>query len=436
MINTVPDGWKLGRFGDLAKVQNGYAFKSADFSETGYAAAIRMSNLKLGRIDLSDARYASESIVGGLDQFRLAEGDFLFGMSGSLDNYAWVRKQDGRCYLNQRVGCLKAKANADSLFASYCYLSETVKREIVGLAAGAAQLNISSSQLEAISIPIPPLPEQQKIATILSSVDNVIETTRAQIGKLKDLKAGMMQALLTKGIGSGGVPHTEFKDSPLGRIPLGWNCLPLESLLESNKYPLRSGPFGSSLLKQDLVPEGVPYLGIDNVHVEHFKSDYKRFISDDKFNKFQRYQVFPGDVMITIMGTVGRTCVVPINIGKVISSKHVWTMTFNQNKYVPELACWQLNFAPWVKKHFMDNTQGGVMDSISSTTIKSTFLPVPPMEEQIEIAATYKSIMNRVSKTNAKLNALETFKKALMQDLLTGKVRVNIEQKEKEPAVA
>src|SRR5699024_4287657 len=67
-------------------------------------------------------------------------------------------------------------------------------------------------------LPKIPVAEQQKIATILSSVDDVIEKTRAQIDKLKDLKTGMMQELLTKGIG-----HTEFKDSPVGKIPLGWD---------------------------------------------------------------------------------------------------------------------------------------------------------------------------------------------------------------------
>ena len=64
--------------------------------------------------------------------------------------------------------------------------------------------------------------EQQKIASILTSVDEVIEKTEAQISKLQDLKKGMMQELLTKGIG-----HTEFKDSPVGRIPKGWEVVKL-----------------------------------------------------------------------------------------------------------------------------------------------------------------------------------------------------------------
>src|SRR5690606_19362767 len=76
-------------------------------------------------------------------------------------------------------------------------------------------------------LPKIPVAEQQKIATILSSVDDVIEKTRAQIDKLKDLKTGMMQELLTKGIG-----HTEFKSSDVGQIPKSWACELVSSLFE------------------------------------------------------------------------------------------------------------------------------------------------------------------------------------------------------------
>ena len=69
---------------------------------------------------------------------------------------------------------------------------------------------------------LPPLPEQKKIASILTSVDEVIETTQKQIDKLQDLKKATMNELLTKGIG-----HTEFKDSELGRIPKSWEGIKL-----------------------------------------------------------------------------------------------------------------------------------------------------------------------------------------------------------------
>lgn len=280
---------------------------------------------------------------------------------------------------------------------------------------------------EFYSFPKITLTEQQKIATILSSVDDAIEKTRAQINKLKDLKIGMMQDLLTRGIG-----HSEFKDSKLGRIPDSWDVATVESLLSNTENPMRSGPFGSALLKKELVDNGIPLLGIDNVHVEHFRRSFKRFVTNEKFKILSRFSVHPGDVMVTIMGTVGRCCVVPQTIGKALSSKHVWTITLDQNKYLPDLLCWQINFAVWVKKHFQNESQGGVMDSISSTTLKMLLVPVPPIEEQKRIVKVYQCLMQNIENKESKFRSLSILRKALMQDLLTGKVRVNVENHEEE----
>src|SRR5690606_21652030 len=122
---------------------------------------------------------------------------------------------------------------------------------------------------------------------------------------------------------------------------------------------MRSGPFGSELKKSDLAEDGIPLLGIDNVDVDVFVPRYKRFVSRGRAARFARYLVRPGDVMITIMGTVGRSCVVPPGVGRALSSKHVWTLTFDPARYVPELASLQFNHACWVRDHFRRDEQGG-----------------------------------------------------------------------------
>ena len=416
MSNTVPEGWVSGKFGDLARVQNGYAFKSSDFSEQGHAAAIRMSNLKKGRIDLSDAKYVPERIVEGLDQFRLSEGDFLFGMSGSLENYGWVTSDTGVCYLNQRVGCLRAKPKSDSLFTAYCYLSETVKREIVGLAAGAAQLNISGSQLEAIPVPIPPLPEQQKIAAILSSVDDVIEKTRAQIDKLKDLKTGMMQELLTKGIG-----HTEFKDSPLGRIPENWAVVPLSEIVQSKVL-------GTTLRGQG--DQNVLLLKMGNLlngEVVYSKREWVSYSSE-----IEPLLLEHGDLLFNTRNT-------PELVGK--SANYVGKsnpVTYDNNLL-------RLRFYNSMNSFFvgyflnLPTSLQSLAQLVSGTTsvaaiywkdMASLLISVPPKVEQDQIVATIGAISAKIDITTRKIADLRQLKKALMQDLLTGKVRVNVDQKE------
>lgn len=191
---------------------------------------------------------------------------------------------------------------------------------------------------------------------------------------------------------------------------------------------MRSGPFGSALLKHELVPNGHPYLGIDNVHIERFENKFKRYVSDEKFEQLKKYAVKENDVMITIMGTVGRSCVVPKGVGKALSSKHVWTMTFDQTKYISTLICWQLNYSDWVKLQFKNESQGGVMESISSRTLKELWLPRPPIQEQKKINEAHSSLSGAIRIKEALLNKHQLLKKALMQDLLTGKVRVKVEE--------
>ncbi|MCP5251665.1 MAG: restriction endonuclease subunit S [Burkholderiales bacterium] len=198
--------------------------------------------------------------------------------------------------------------------------------------------------------------EQTKVAEVLSTVDRAIEQTEALIAKQQRIKTGLMQDLLSKGIDAHGNIRSEathaFKDSPLGRIPVEWDVQEIKSLLADIDPAMRSGPFGSALLKEELAESGIPLLGIDNVFPEQFVADYKRFVPPKKAEQLRRYLVRPRDLMITIMGTVGRCCLVPDEIGEALSSKHVWTISIDQAKYSPYVACLQVNHSPWVLKHF------------------------------------------------------------------------------------
>ncbi len=272
------------------------------------------------------------------------------------------------------------------------------------------------------------LREQSKIAEVLSTVDRVIEQTEALIAKQHRIKIGLMQDLLTRGIDDHGNIRSEqthqFKDSPLGRIPVGWEVRDLQSLLANVSSPMRSGPFGSALLKEELVESGVPLLGIDNVLPERFVPDYRRFVSTKKAVQLHRYRVRPRDLMITIMGTVGRCCVVPDNIGEALSSKHVWTLSLNQHLYSPFLACVQINHSPWVHSHFVRDEQGGIMASIRSETLRTTRLPTPPPPEMLRIEQILYAAADDLRRIESMKDKAVLLKTGLMQNLLSGDRRV------------
>ncbi|MBB1435724.1 restriction endonuclease subunit S [Pseudoalteromonas sp. SG43-6] len=287
------------------------------------------------------------------------------------------------------------------------------------------------------SLPNIDLKIQQKIAHVLAVIDETIEKIELLIEKYQQIKIGLMQDLFTQGIGSDGKlrPPREqapnlYHDSDLGWLPIGWRCDTLENVLATVPNNMRSGPFGSALLKSELVEDGIPFLGIDNIHIEKFVPNYKRFVSERKFNELNKYAVRPKDVVITIMGTVGRSAVIPDNIEKALSSKHLWTMTLDADKVIPELICWQLNYASWVKSWFRRETQGGIMDAIQSKTLKKLKLPFPPIDEQNEILKRYAAITNKIVSEQNKLNKYNKIKVGLMDDLLTGKNAVSTQDDE------
>ena len=191
--------WEEGVLGDLVDVTTGYAFKSTEFVENknNSYSIVRMSDLKEGSLNLTQSARVSKSTVIGLERYKLVEGDFIFGMSGSLDNYATVRSGDLPCYLNQRVGKIRAKSNSNQDFVSYIYLSDRVRESILSKAAGAAQLNISIGDLRKTSIRYPNKAEQQKIATVLTNADKEIELLEQQLADLQQEKKALMQVLLT-----------------------------------------------------------------------------------------------------------------------------------------------------------------------------------------------------------------------------------------------
>lgn len=190
--------WKKGKLGDLAKIDSGFAFKSSDFTDSfDGTPIIRMSDFKNGGLNISEAAKVSKEITNSLQRFRLNSGDFVFGMSGSLSNYGWVKEKDLPCYLNQRVGRLVANERGNQMFVTYLYLSEIVQQNILDKAAGAAQLNISVNDLRSIQVFYPVKDEQRKIAEVLSLADQEIETLQKKLDCLKQEKKALMQQLLT-----------------------------------------------------------------------------------------------------------------------------------------------------------------------------------------------------------------------------------------------
>ncbi|MBO1271952.1 restriction endonuclease subunit S [Shewanella sp. 4t3-1-2LB] len=315
---------------------------------------------------------------------------------------------------------------ADPDFVQYAFHGGTLDYQLRQIITSSARanglLNITAADFFEIELVAPPLPEQRKIAKILTSVDEVIEKTQAQIDKLKDLKTGMMQELLTKGVGVDGKPHTEFKDSPVGRIPKTWKVAKLESVAV-----IQTGAAKSSKLEGDLIE--LPYLRVANVQDGYLDLKEIKTIKIPK-SKSERFLLRENDVLVNEGGDfdkLGRGSIWFGQISPCAHQNHVFAVRTNINKLSPSFFN-HLSGAEYGKKYYLGCAkQTTNLASINSTQLKQFPVLLPSIEEQGRICAMLDSVDLRISKQESKLRHLESLKKALMQDLLTGKVRVAID---------
>lgn len=420
MSNAIPKGWRCRSLSDLGTYENGFAFNDRHWSELGLPI-VRIAQItgSQGIVDRYPGRLP--------ETFRIDTGDLIFSWSGTL---AVVRWTGGPAWLNQHLFKVEPDESVDE--ALLFHLLQSSVAEMSKRTHGSTMKHIKRGELREFFVNLPvERHEQRKLAKVLDTLDTAIHETEAIIAKLKAVKQGLLHDLLTRGIDANGelrppqseAPHL-YKQSPLGWIPKEWDVKQLAELLVAVDPAMRSGPFGSALLKQELVSVGSPLLGIDNVHIERFVTDYTRFVTSKKFAELARYAVRPADLMITIMGTVGRCCLVPEDIGQALSSKHTWTITLDQQLYSPYLAMLQVNFSPWVLAHFARDQQGGTMAAIRSETLRTTLLPTPPREEQRLMEVRLREISKRIDLEVESSAKMQAEKSGLMDDLLTGRVRV------------
>ena len=402
-----------------------------EYAEFGIAF-VRVNNIsENGRLDLDRCLFIGSITHALFSRSQLHANDVLISIAGSIGRTAVVEAITLPANCNQAVALVRLEVDYEPRFIARLLASNLGRAQIAASTVQLAQANLSLRQVGDLQFRFPPYREQQGITNVIDSIDATIHHTEAIIEKLKLVKQGLLHDLLTRGIDANGelrpqqsqAPHL-YKDSLLGSIPRTWSVERLDGLLSNEQPAMRSGPFGSALLKCEQVESGVPLLGIDNVHTEEFIDKFTRFVPITKFHELSRYAVRPDDLMITIMGTVGRCCLVPSGIGRALSSKHTWTITLDQSKYSPLLAMLQINYSLRILEQLARDEQGGIMSAIRSDTLRSLHFPVPPIKEQIEMAERMQAITSRINTESEVLRKLTCEKFGLMDDLLTGRVRV------------
>lgn len=234
----MPNNWKTYKLGDVADVQNGFAFKSKDLGENGIPV-IKIKNIVPPYISLEGAGYYLGEIDTKLKKYILRKGDFLISMTGSTVNVmsSAVGKMgryrlEQESLLNQRAGKIYVTKPALADFDYLCHFLNRyeVHYNLALNATGSAnQANISPAQIKNINLHLPPLPEQRTIASILSALDDKIELNLQMIKTLEEMAMTLYKHWF---VDFGPFKDGKFVESELGMIPEGWEVKKMGEMLE------------------------------------------------------------------------------------------------------------------------------------------------------------------------------------------------------------
>ena len=308
--------------------------------------------------------------------------------------------------INQDLtGIVLDRSKVDGDFVVWYLHTQRVLRLLESFSRGTTIKGITQLSLKRLPIPCPPFIEQQEITKVLSVVDDIVQKTDEVIAKTKRLKRGLMQRLLTEGIG-----HTEFKDTKIGKIPKTWRVV---NLGDKNVATLVMGqsPPSSTYNKERI---GIPFL--------QGKAEFGEiYPTPDVYCSEPIKIAEENDVLISVRAPVGDVNIAPFKccIGRGLSAIRAGT-----GKLHHSFLFYYLKFS---NKRFEALSMGSTFKAIRKGEIENYKIPLPPFVEQEKIAEILSTIDYKLRLERTRKAKTERIKHGLMNDLLTGRIRVGVD---------
>jgi type I restriction enzyme S subunit len=283
---------------------------------------------------------------------------------------------------------------------------------------------------EVFQFPTPPIQEQQQIASYLdhktTQIDTLIEKKKRLIDLLKEERTAVINQAVTQGLD----PNVPFKDSGvewLGEIPEHWDVTYIKRISSPNKDSVVDGPFGSSVnVNTDYVDDGVPVIRTINITDNGFSEENLKFMRVDKFNMLKRHAVYPNDVVLSKVGTIGNCCLFPSHIKEaILSTTGSCKITLNLDIVAPNYIIFLFRS---MREHFHLLASSNVQPFLNMETIKNIKLPLPPSPEQEYIISYLEKETSRINtiitKAEREIELLQEYRTALISEVVTGKIDV------------
>lgn len=381
-IGKIPVDWEITALGKITKFEYGESLPEKDRKE--------------GEIKV----FGSNGIVG-FHEKPLAEGPgIIIGRKGTVGAVTWV---DHDFWAIDTTYYLTAKQTKEELRWLF-YLLSNIHLDKLNAATGVPGLNREEAYSEII--PRPPIPEQKKIAEILSTVDEAIEKTDQIIEKTKEIKKGLMQKLLTQGIG-----HKKFKKTEIGEIPLEWEVGKISDYGEivTGNTPPTSNPnyYGNEY----------PFVSPFDLGDKKTIFQAKKYLSNDGF-LVSRNLPANAVLVVCIGSTIGKTGIAGTNLA---TNQQINSIICKDNDYN-----FVYYYVTFISQKFKQLAGTQAVPILNKGNFSVVEVAIPPRGEQKRIGEILSSVDEETEKETRHKEQLESLEKGLMQVLLTGRIRVNV----------
>ena len=412
-IGQIPEEWKVKKIIDIADTFSG---STPSRRNNVYWIDKKVPWLKSGELGNSFVYETEEKIseqalqktaVRFVDKNTLLVA--MYGATAGKVGYTKIKTT-----INQAICAIVPRSNEfNPLFGFYFFIFNN--KLLVSESSGGAQSNINQDVIKNFRIILPPLPEQQKIAEVLSKIDEAIEIAGKSIEKWQRIKKAAMRQLLTRGIG-----HKRFKYvEGIGEIPEEWDVKRL-----GDKEISKSIYYGITAKKVDY---STNLKMLRTTDIKNFNFDYSKLphceITDNK-NSIEKYKLQTGDLIVARAGTVGVSVLVDKDYDDVVFGSYLIKAKLNKKNVLPKYL--HLFFQSDLYWKHLEGAQGSTLKNINLPLLRNLLVPLPPLSEQQKIASILQKIDQVIEVKQQKKKHLERAKKEMMRLLLTGKVRIKI----------
>jgi type I restriction enzyme S subunit len=460
LAEDLPPGWSLATIEDLVGVDgvfvDGDWVESKDQDPTGDVRLIQLADIGDGEYRNKSNRFLTHKRSLELGCTFLMRDDVLIARMPDPLGRACVFPGDRKKSVTVvDVAIIRSGyGEFNHRWLMYFINAPVFRNSVASLQSGSTRKRISRGNLARLALPVPPREQQDRLVAEIekqfSRLDEAIATLKRVKSNLKRYKASVLKAavegkltedwrkqhpdvepasklleriLATRraewnGRGKYKEP-TPSDTNELPSLPKGWTWATIEQLAAGFVGAIQSGPFGSQLLHSEFVDDGILAIGIDNVLDGKFSLGRQHRIAPAKFEILKKFEARPSDVVITVMATVGRVCVLPQSLEQAIITKHCYRIAPVPGNVDSEFLAVALRADSSTRQYIFGNVRGQTRPGINGSILKAAPVSLPPFIEQKEIVAEVERSLSVIEELKAAVQANLTRADRLRQSILS-----------------